>query len=230
MEHHYSSVSDARGMRVIRALRLLRVSRMLRLAKMKGVLSDIFGVVTSEFARTGIRVLTLLAFVISVNHFVACGWYWICTYDVFNVKLTREVSWVHVYGSSYDWQLSYLYLYATALHWSLTLFTPASMEVVPRDLAERVYCVLVLLFAMVTFSTFISSITQAMTSLRNFREQDTRARAEVRQYFRRNDVSPGCRCAFGVTLTGKHGSTSVLRSVMTRCGFFESSLTFWAWN
>mmetsp|Transcript_92130 Transcript_92130/g.264040 ORF Transcript_92130/g.264040 Transcript_92130/m.264040 type:complete len:230 (+) Transcript_92130:1395-2084(+) len=37
----------------------------------------------------------------------------------------------------------------TSMHWSLTQFTPASMEVFPGTMAERTYSVVILLFAMV---------------------------------------------------------------------------------
>lgn len=76
------------------------------------------------------------------------------------------------------------YRYATALHWSLTQFTPASMEVVARSTPERVYTVVVLLTAMITFSSFVSSITNAMTRLRHLNVERQEQHAALRKYLR----------------------------------------------
>merc|ERR1712136_729178 len=63
----------------------------------------------------------------------------------------------------------------------------------PRLCAHRVtlrscsYCFL--LFAMVTFSSFVSSITSAMTHLRSLRTEPDKQKRMVRTYFSENDIS-----------------------------------------
>lgn len=57
--------------------------------------------------------------VFKVNHFIACGWYAVGTIDF------DQGSWTDALRST----PSLGYQYTTSLHWSLTQFTPASMEV-----------------------------------------------------------------------------------------------------
>jgi hypothetical protein len=63
------------------------------------------------------------------------------------------------------------------------------MEVTPVNTIERVFTVLVLLFALVTFSSFVSSITSAMTELRNLNSERLEQRAVLRRYLRENRIS-----------------------------------------
>jgi len=62
------------------------------------------------------------------------------------------------------------------------------MEVTPTNLAERALNVGVLLFALVTFSSFISSITEAMTRLRKQNSVRNAQDSALRQYFGENHV------------------------------------------
>merc|ERR1719433_388980 len=76
------------------------------------------------------------------------------------------------------------------MHWSLTQFTPACTEVHPITLGERIFAVLTLLFALIVFSSFVSSITSAMTSLRELSSQMymTKEFSKMKWYFRDNSI------------------------------------------
>jgi len=76
------------------------------------------------------------------------------------------------------------------MHWSLTQFTPACTEVHPGTLVERTFAVFTLLFALVVFSSFVSSITSAMTSLRELSSQMymTKEFSKLKWYLRDNSV------------------------------------------
>jgi len=63
------------------------------------------------------------------------------------------------------------------------------MEVMPRNTAERLYTIFVLLGAMVTFSTFVSSITTAMTTLRVRKAEQSRQTENLRRYISENQIS-----------------------------------------
>jgi len=63
------------------------------------------------------------------------------------------------------------------------------MEVTPRNTVERLYTVFVLLGAMVTFSTFVSSITSAMTTLRAKKSEQSKQAENLRRYISDNHVS-----------------------------------------
>lgn len=81
------------------------------------------------------------------------------------------------------------YRYATSLHWSLTQFTPAAMEVYAKNLFERVYSVCVLLFALITFSSFVSSITNLMNHLRSINAQRLEQQKKLRLYLHQHGIS-----------------------------------------
>lgn len=81
------------------------------------------------------------------------------------------------------------YRYTTSLHWSLTQFTPASMEVTPENTTERVFSVVVLLFAMITFSSFVSMLTASMGALKNLSSDESRQFWLLRRYLRDWSVS-----------------------------------------
>merc|ERR1719277_1914822 len=83
------------------------------------------------------------------------------------------------------------YLYATSLHWSLTQFTPASMDISARNLWERLFSVVVLLFAMLVFSSIVASITSAMTALRNLQGNEMRQFWLLRRYLRQRNIPKG---------------------------------------
>jgi hypothetical protein len=63
------------------------------------------------------------------------------------------------------------------------------MEVMPRNSVERLYTIFVLLGAMVTFSTFVSSITTAMTTLRVRKAEQSKQTENWRRYIAENQIS-----------------------------------------
>lgn len=170
-------------LRLGKTARFLRVLRLLRLLKLHGMIADIFERIQSEFTRIMLGIVNLIIFIMLINHVIACLFYGIGVLDD-----SWEDTWVkanHLPDESLD------YRYTTALHWSLTQFTPASMEVVPTNSLERSYTVCTLLFAMVTFSSFVSSITNAMTQLRNLDSGRILQYATLRRYLKENRVHAG---------------------------------------
>ncbi|CAE7254380.1 AKT1 [Symbiodinium sp. CCMP2592] len=157
-----SSVSAGEGIsffRIGKAVRFLRLLRLLRLLRAHGRLNELLEHVQSEVSVIFISVARLIAFIMLLNHMVACAWFWIG-------QLNRPDTWL-LQADSDILVAPMAYQYFTALHWSLTQFTPASMEVVPKNEIERLFNVVVIISAMVIFSTFISAITNAMNQLRN---------------------------------------------------------------
>jgi len=175
-----SSVGYARV--AARAARFLRVLRLLRLVKLQGVLNEAMERIQSEFWVIMVGVIRLVVFILVLNHMIACVWYWMGTWSL----EAYDDSWVKAHDIEDE---SLQHRYSMALHWSLTQFTPASMEVFPRNEGERFFTILVLLFAMVTFSSFISSITQAMTRLRSLNRDWNEQQAALRRYLCENRVS-----------------------------------------
>jgi len=166
-------------LRVGRSLRFLRVLRLLRLLKLQAIIAEILDRISSEASLILIGILQLIIFIMLLNHCIACIWYALGdTNDIRSWTIENNLP-----GETLG------YRYCTALHWSLTQFTPASMEVVPENTAERAFAVSVLIFAMVTFSSFVSSITNAMTRLRNLNSERADRHQKLRQYLSENQVS-----------------------------------------
>eukprot|EP00929_Paragymnodinium_shiwhaense_P101753 TRINITY_DN64914_c0_g1_i1.p1 TRINITY_DN64914_c0_g1~~TRINITY_DN64914_c0_g1_i1.p1 ORF type:complete len:1309 (+),score=321.86 TRINITY_DN64914_c0_g1_i1:77-4003(+) len=175
--------SQASFMRVGKTFgRGFRVLRLLRIVKMQSVVSSLIDKVRSDYVRTLFGIFGLVMFIVCVNHFIACGWYGIG-------GLNGSRSWRSRFLTDPEHD-NFGYRYVTSLHWSLTQFTPASMEVFPQNGLERLYSVLVLLFALITFSSFVSSITQAMTHLRKINAQKLEQEAVLSRYLTQHGISP----------------------------------------
>lgn len=167
--------------KAVRVMRVLRTVRLLRLAKVRHLLSMVQDNLDSEYFSTIVKITKYIVFLIAINHCIACGW--------------RRIGLVHVpgYGSWLEQGgiefRSYEYQYLTSLHWSLTQFTPASMEVQPTNVYERGFAIVVLLFALCVFSSFVSSITSAMTSLRDLSAKHEHQSFLLRRYLRERHIS-----------------------------------------
>lgn len=185
-EQGFESVGLARLGKTIRVARVLRLFRLLRLMKLPKYFVHLEEHIQSEFSSVVIGISKLTACVLVLNHFIACLWYWVGTsFDDFGDPL--EPSWVE----TLDWpqNTTGAYRYATSLHWSLTQFTPASMEVHPQNVQERSFAIIVLIFALVTFSSFVSSITNAMTRLRHLNSECAKQLLQFQRFIRFHKIS-----------------------------------------
>mmetsp|Transcript_33791 Transcript_33791/g.78509 ORF Transcript_33791/g.78509 Transcript_33791/m.78509 type:complete len:869 (+) Transcript_33791:48-2654(+) len=168
--------------RTAKTIRLLRFFRLIRLMKARSRINDFVERVQSEASLILIGIAKLIAFIALINHLVACIWYAIGTYD-----LTREDTWLRTTGLDAK---NIWYRYSTALHWSMSQFTPASMEVVPANEYERFFTVCMILCGMLIFSSFVSAITSAMNQLRNLNSWRHEQESLLRRYLQENEVSP----------------------------------------
>uniref|UniRef100_A0A7S4PY19 Ion transport domain-containing protein n=1 Tax=Alexandrium monilatum TaxID=311494 RepID=A0A7S4PY19_9DINO len=172
--------SAARLGRSLRTLRFVRTLRLIRLLKIKRILQEIQDQINTEALSICFGVAKIILVLVLANHIVACCWYGIGEMGATSLE-SGQTSWVVENGIA---QRTLLYRYATSLHWSLTQFTPASMEVVPYNVTERLFSVIVLLFAMITFSSFVSILTASMAELRNISSDETRQFWLLRRYLR----------------------------------------------
>mmetsp|Transcript_44989 Transcript_44989/g.101227 ORF Transcript_44989/g.101227 Transcript_44989/m.101227 type:complete len:749 (-) Transcript_44989:95-2341(-) len=166
--------------RAFRLLRIFRTLRLLRGFKLQRLLTELFHWIKSDLLRTLASIFLMLVVLVVFNHYFACGWYAI------GVLTASETSWLTQNGVDPD---DARYTYVTALHWSLTQFTPAGMEVHPHNVVERIYTICVLLFALVTFSSFVSGITSGMMFLRKLKTEPAQQEAILRQYFQESRIS-----------------------------------------
>lgn len=174
-----SGVGLARMGKIVRFVRILRTLRMLRLMKLRELLHRIERHLNSEYLSILGGLWTNIAGLMTINHMIACLWYLIGSNS-------GRPNWISANAlEDEDWVLQYL----VALHWALTQFTPASMAVVPKNITERAFNVCVLVFAMCVFSSFVSSITSAMTRLRTLKESVVAKQRELKAYLQDNEIS-----------------------------------------
>lgn len=177
-----SSADLANLGRSVRISRFMRTLRLLRLAKLKQMVKEVHDHIDSELVSTYLRVGAIMLLLMAINHVVACMWYglsdWSANY--------HSKNWIqengHVGKTVY-------YLYSTSLHWSLCQFTPASMDVHPHNTTERVFTIVVVLFAMIVFSSFVSQITTTTAHFWNRRSYANKQLWLLRKFLKKNSVS-----------------------------------------
>jgi len=172
--------SGARGEGVVKALRVIGFLRVLRL---RANLTEVKERINSDFVLITLSMVKLVIIIIVLNHLIACSWYGIGL-----AYYGKRSTWLQEFNVRNQglWMR-----YSTSLHWSLTQFTPASMEVYPQNPVERSFAILVLVFAMITFSSFISSITNAMKEMQGLSSERKEQFILLRRYLRENLVSGG---------------------------------------
>jgi len=170
--------------KLFRAFRFVRTLRLLRVMKLQHLIHKFYDMIDNEYHFIFCELLKLVALILFFNHFIACFWYLIGD----KTSSAGVDSWVTWQNAEYD-QAHLGYKYATSLHWSLTQFTPASMDVVARNVYERSYSIVVLLFAMVGFSSIVGSVASSMTVLRQMKNDKQKSFWILRRYLKQQDIS-----------------------------------------
>eukprot|EP00928_Gymnodinium_smaydae_P015506 TRINITY_DN15734_c0_g1_i1.p1 TRINITY_DN15734_c0_g1~~TRINITY_DN15734_c0_g1_i1.p1 ORF type:complete len:678 (+),score=100.81 TRINITY_DN15734_c0_g1_i1:86-2035(+) len=207
--------------RLFKSARAIRVLRLLRLVKLQRLINALYDRLESEYTFICVNLFKLLASVAVLTHVIACCWYytgsWGMYYDMENWIETANVE-----------ARTLPYRYTTALHWSLTQFTPASMDVSARNVIERLFSIIVLFFAMVTFSSIIGSITGAMNSIRGIRADEMKQFWLIRRFLRQQCISQdlGVRIFKFLSHQTEKQSTLVQRSNLKRLDQLSEELSF----
>lgn len=186
---HDNSTSSASLLRVGKALRTartLRCLRLLRSAKIPTFFREVHVLVgRSEHASLILGILKHMFGILVITHIIACSWY-----AIGDGKIGGGQGWVREYLDVKEPRAQNFWLhYVISLQWSLTQFTPSTMDLHPQTLMERTFAVLVLLFAMVTFSSFVSSITNLMTHLRTLKQAEAKQFVKLEHYLQDNHIS-----------------------------------------
>jgi hypothetical protein len=174
-----------KNMRLLRVFRLARFFRLLRLKKLRSIIQSMEDTIDNAYLYVTLSVMKNLFSILAVNHALACLWYWIGC-----LEIDGSDSWVRdehndVHFESRDW----LYKYVTCLLWAITQFTPGSISVYPANSVERLFMVVVLLFALIVFSAFVSDLTHARIELQKLTGKLGKECWMLRKYFRQQGVS-----------------------------------------
>ncbi|CAE7759626.1 KCNH2, partial [Symbiodinium sp. CCMP2456] len=149
--------------------------------KLRTLMANFHDLINSEYWSLVANMSQIVTFMLGINHLVACGFYGLTELT----QASEETSWVRSFGFE---GTSWSYRYATALHWSITQFTPAAMEVHPTNMSERSYSIAVVIFAMVGFSSLVGGITSILTQLRGLSQEKAKELWKLRRYMRLKHV------------------------------------------
>lgn len=162
--------------------------KFLRFYRVPKVYLSTKNVLRSYAAQTMLKVFAWLVGVVMLNHVIACFWYLLGMAPIDSpswILATRELYMQQAQGQ----EPGKWYLYFTALHWATTQFTPASMEVTPKNLWERVYNLCTIFISLVLFPTFLTSITNSVTSLGQQKADHSMAKRKLTRYLQDNRIS-----------------------------------------
>jgi hypothetical protein len=172
--------------KVVRVIRMMRVVRLLRLLKLRQYWIHVEERIQSRHVLVTLGIVKVLMMIVVINHFVACLWWLAGNTDAGPGYTT----WVSAHETVKDiTKTGITYQYTTSLHWSITQFTPAAMEVFATNPLERIVSVVVIVFALVTFSSFVSSITKAMQDLGKLNNEHGEQLVVFQRFLRSRKIS-----------------------------------------
>lgn len=170
---------NSETVKLFRILRLTRIVRLLRLLKLRKIFKNFDDLLNTECTSILSNVAKMILLMLAINHFVACFWFLVADSQEDSPTWLKEQRFV-----DQSWQ----YWYMTALHWSLTQFTPASIDVHPQNIAERTFTVFIVVFGLVGFSYNVGSITGSLSQLRQLAQTESKQFWDLRRFLRQNKV------------------------------------------
>jgi len=157
------SLGIARAGKLARFVRLLRVLRLARFHRLHTIIQYFQDVIGMESSAILFSLAQNVALILLINHLIACCWFWIGL-------LHEDEGWLKgVLASNKRWYDNYL----RSLYWSISNFTPGSSGIQPATTEELAFSVVVLFFALVCFSVFVSSTTSLITRLMGIQSSKT---------------------------------------------------------
>lgn len=164
--------------------RFLRIVRMFRIFKLFQLLLNHVDSFATEVSLVVGKLVGLVVLIFFINHYIACLWYAIGKYNEVD-----EITWLTELREN---QITKSYAYCVSIHWSLTQFTPATNNVSPVNLRERVFAFFVVMFALIIFSSFLGSLTSAISQLKAIHMERYSEEAKIRRFLYERRVSIIC--------------------------------------
>lgn len=173
----------------LRSIRVLRVVRLLRLLKVQRLMNLVYDILDSEYIFILFTLLKLTCLISVLNRVIACMWYGVGYITMEN----NERNWLENTNWKEDKESrvidrSMVYQYTTALHWSLTQFTPASMDSFARNVPERILSIVVVFFALIGFSSIVGSVTNSVAQLQALHGNSRRQFWLLRKYLNEKGI------------------------------------------
>jgi len=163
----------------LRNFRLIRLVRLLRMYKVVRLLNSLIDMLPSAKLVAVLQMCYLLFGLLLVAHYIACLWCWVA------FAHRAQTTWVDSLPGDAD----IFYQYTSALHWSLTQFMPAPMDIAPANRVERVFAIAVVLSGAVIFSATVGSISAKITEMRHLSFERLNQESRLREYLGNKKVS-----------------------------------------
>lgn len=167
-------------MRIGRFLRLLRVIKVCRMSE-----SSLQRVQSIELL-TMLKMAGSTGLIHVMSHWMACGWYAVGT--SFTLSEYNWLSLSSVAGNPTQ-ERSLGYKYWTSMHWSLSQLGVGAVEIMPVNIAERMYAVIMLILSLLSSSFFVSRVTALMVDLQSIKAEQSERDRRLREYLNDNNVS-----------------------------------------
>jgi len=129
-----------------------------------------------------INIVKLVLMLLMLNHVLAALWWVIGSLG----QSSSLKNWIDERKMD-DEGLGYRYL--TSLHWSICMFTPGSMSVQPENVWERLYAITILVFGMVVFTSFISSMSASISQLKSMHGDRGKDLWMLRRFLRQHSLA-----------------------------------------
>lgn len=183
------SVDNLKVARFVKLTRMLRILGLLRMARRCLVIVELLDRCGSDTIITIMQVFQLFCCIVWVNHIAGCVWFAVGRY----AHSDTGARWTDVFfedngGDGAAYGAGFSFQYFTALHWSLSQITPGSMEVTPRNTAERQFNVICLCCGLLFASSLVSSMSASMMHLRMLKQGQMKSIAKLRQFLRQSGV------------------------------------------
>jgi len=163
---------------VLQVIRMIRVGRLLKWNQMFASLRERFD---SQYWITQMSIVNIIIQILLMYHVVACIFFGLGKLN------TSEVSWIQTYDLT---NADFGYQYTTTLHWALCQLGMGCNIIEATNLVERLFGIVVVLFAIITFSSLVSLMTSLLTSLHNAREEELHQFRLLKSFLVRNQI-PG---------------------------------------
>jgi len=149
--------------------------------------------------RSALRIMLFISVGLCVNHWVACVWIWIGSTAKFESKRAWTVAATHSLND-FSWfaqeelgQDCYIdrrvmYMYMTALHWSVAQFTLSGMDIICVNGTERLFVVICQVFGLLAGSTLVSVIAAKMVEWQMMRNDQTRRIRQLQLFLEQQNV------------------------------------------
>jgi len=177
---------SAAGMtRTLKGFRAIRGLRLLRLAKLKKAMDGFYDTLNSDITFLVVQLVQLIIVLVFLNHWVACFWYGIGS---LSRTVGEKLNWLENVGITPVWEEGLGWKYLTSLHWSITQFTPASMDISATNNIERVFSIVVLFMSLVSCSSLIGFVSATMAQIRSLTGEKTNQFWQLRRFLELNKV------------------------------------------